>query len=521
MLAQLHEYQNLDQFISSACQTYGDKDAFTSVGKTLSFAQVDTLAEQLAGYFYGQGLRAGDRIAIQLPNVNQYPIVVYAAFKLGLVVVNTNPLYTPREMLHQFNDSGAKALVILSDLYPKLDIILAETQIEQVISTGAADLLLDSSDPVAEHCVTWHQALAQGQGQYYPRSSAQLDDVAVLQYTGGTTGVSKGAQLTHKNLIANSLQTKEAFGDRYDDTSEIFICPLPLYHIYAFTLSILINTASGNHSVLIPNPRDLDAFVKAIKPFRFTSFAGINTLFVGLCATKEFTQLDFSSLRLTLSGGAALTTTAASAWVKVTGCSISEGYGLSETSPVVTLNQPGKEQIGTVGLPLRDTEVELWDENDKAVADGESGQIVVRGPQVMKGYWNRPEETAKALTADGYFKTGDVGIRLANSAIKVVDRLKDMIIVSGFNVYPNEVEDVLVSHPAVFEAAVIGKADERTGEAVHAFITIKQDVDEQELQAFCREQLTNYKVPKHIHILEELPKSTVGKILRRELRDEA
>nr|WP_325034804.1 AMP-binding protein [Pseudoalteromonas sp. T1lg22] len=226
-------------------------------------------------------------------------------------------------------------------------------------------------------------------------------------------------------------------------------------------------------------------------------------------------------MRLTLSGGAALTTTAASAWAKVTGCSISEGYGLSETSPVVTLNQPGKEQIGTVGLPLRDTEVELWDENDKAVADGESGQIVVRGPQVMKGYWNRPEETAKALTADGYFKTGDVGIRLANGAIKVVDRLKDMIIVSGFNVYPNEVEDVLVSHPAVFEAAVIGKADERTGEAVHAFITIKQDVDEQELQAFCREQLTNYKVPKHIHILEELPKSTVGKILRRELRDEA
>ncbi|WP_105255714.1 AMP-binding protein [Pseudoalteromonas sp. T1lg75] len=520
MLAQIQEYQNLDQFISSACQRYGDQDAFTSVGKTLTFAQIDTLAEQLAGYFYGQGLRAGDRIAIQLPNVNQYPIVVYAAFKLGLVVVNTNPLYTPREMLHQFNDSGAKALVILADLYPKLAGIIADTEIEHLVCTGAADLLLDSSEAVSERGVSWHQALAEGQGQDFPRSSAHLEDVAVLQYTGGTTGVSKGAQLTHKNLIANALQTKEAFGDRYHDASEIFICPLPLYHIYAFTLSILINTASGNHSVLIPNPRDLDAFVNAIKPFRFTSFAGINTLFVGLCATKAFTELDFSRLRLTVSGGAALTTTAANAWAKTTGCSISEGYGLSETSPVVTLNQPGGEQIGTVGFPVRDTEVELWDEHDCAVADGDSGQIVVRGPQVMKGYWNRPEESAKALTADGFFKTGDVGIRLDNGAIKVVDRLKDMIIVSGFNVYPNEVEDVLVSHPAVFEAAVVGKADERSGEAVHAYITVKQAVDEKELQEFCRQQLTNYKVPKHIHILDELPKSTVGKILRRELRDD-
>ncbi|WP_462159042.1 AMP-binding protein [Pseudoalteromonas sp. GB56] len=518
MIEQLQQYKNLADFIDQAAARYASHDAFTCLGQTLSFKQIDEFADNLAGYFHHIGLQAGDRVAVQLPNINQYPIAVYAALKMGLVLVNTNPLYTEREMQHQFNDSGAKAIVILSDLYPKLHNVIADTSIEHVICTGAADLLKGHTDPIDGECILFSNALEQGAGISYPRSQAALNDVAVLQYTGGTTGVSKGAQLTHLNLLANTFQTKEAFADRCNEMSEVFVCPLPLYHIYAFTLSLLISTGYGNHTVLIPNPRDLEGFVAAAKDHKFTAFAGINTLFMGLCATPSFAELDFSNLHLTVSGGAALTTTAANMWMKVTGCTISEGYGLSETSPVVTFNKPGDEQIGTVGFAIRDTDVQLWDADDKPVEDGESGQIVVKGPQVMTGYWNRPDETAKAMTPDGYFKTGDVGIRLPDGAIKIIDRLKDMIIVSGFNVYPNEVEEVLVSHPAVFEAAVVGKADERTGEAVHAFITLKEDVDAKDVQDFCREHLTNYKVPKHIHVLNELPKSTVGKILRRELR---
>ncbi|MFY8274251.1 AMP-binding protein [Pseudoalteromonas sp. SSDWG2] len=519
MIEQLEKYHNIAQFINEAASRYASADAFTCLGQTMSYADVNANAECLAGYLHQLGLKEGDRIAIQLPNLIQYPIVAYAALKLGLVLVNTNPLYTEREMQHQFSDSGAKAIVILSDLYPKLASILANTQIEHVICTGAADLLTGTTAPLDADCVLFTDALAQGKGMAFPPSQATLDDVAALQYTGGTTGVSKGAQLSHRNLLANALQAKDAFAPKFNEMSEVFICPLPLYHIYAFTVSILIYAGYGNHTVLIPNPRDLDAFVAAVKPHQFTAFAGINTLFMGLCATPAFTELDFSKLHLTISGGAALTTTAANAWMKVTGCTISEGYGLSETSPVVTFNRPGKEQIGTVGFPVLDTDVQLWDEHDQPVADGESGQIVVKGPQVMQGYWNRPSETAAAISPSGYFKTGDVGIRLSDGAIKIIDRLKDMIIVSGFNVYPNEVEEVLVSHPSVFEAAVVGKADERTGEAVHAFVTLKEQTDAEHIQAFCREHLTNYKVPKHIHILSELPKSTVGKILRRELRD--
>lgn len=518
MIEQLQQYQNLAQFIEQAMARYATCDAFTCLGQTLSFGEINAHADNLAGYLHSLGLQAGDRIAVQLPNINQYPIAVFAALKLGLVLVNTNPLYTEREMQHQFNDSGAKAVIILSDLYPKLHNIIADTNIEHVICTGAADLISGQTAPLEARCVLFTDALKQGASVTYPRSQANLEDVAVLQYTGGTTGVSKGAQLTHLNLLANTMQTKEAFADRCNEMSEVFICPLPLYHIYAFTLSLLIFTGFGNHTVLIPNPRDLDGFIKAAKAHQFTTFAGINTLFMGLCATPAFKELDFSKLHLTVSGGAALTTTAANTWMSVTGCTISEGYGLSETSPVVTFNRPGAEQIGTVGFAVRDTDVQLWDAEDKPVDDGDSGQIVVKGPQVMTGYWNRPDETAKAISRSGYFKTGDVGIRQADGAIKIIDRLKDMIIVSGFNVYPNEVEEVLVSHPAVFEAAVVGKADERTGEAVHAFITLKGEVDEQQLQDYCRQHMTNYKVPKHIHVLEELPKSTVGKILRRELR---
>ncbi|WP_448211309.1 AMP-binding protein [Colwellia sp. MEBiC06753] len=528
MQSNVNDYHNLSHFLSEAMQQFKDKAAYSCLGQELTFAEIDAKSTALAAYFQSLGLKAGDRIVIQLPNITQYPITTYAAFKAGLVVVNTNPLYTPREMKHQFNDSGAKAIVILKDLYPKLAEIQQEVGIEHVIITGAADLLtgadalsdneLAASGASGCSLIGFNPAISAGESLALVESLASIDDVAVLQYTGGTTGVSKGAQLTHRNLIANTIQTEQRLGEHCKEGQEIFICPLPVYHIYAFMVNMLLFASKGNLNVLIPNPRDLDGFIAAIKPYRMTGFSGINTLFVGLCTKPEFRELDFSKLSLTVSGGTALTSAAASIWQEVTGCTISEGYGLSETSPVLTLNTPGEEQIGTVGLPLPDTEIQFWDENDTPVAEGESGQIVARGPQIMKGYWNMPEETAKAISSDGFFKTGDIGLRLPNGYIKIVDRLKDMIIVSGFNVYPNEIEDVLVSHPAILEAAVIGEEDAKTGEAVHAYISLKQQVTEQEVIDYCREHLTNYKVPKKVTILEELPKSTVGKILRRELR---
>ncbi|WP_211244974.1 AMP-binding protein [Thalassotalea mangrovi] len=518
MQAEINHYKNLTSLIDNAFESYADRPAYTCLGQTLNFAEINEKATQLAAYFQSIDLQPGDRIVIQLPNLIQYPIAMYAALKAGLIVVNTNPLYTPREMLHQFNDSGAKAIVILSDLMPKLESIMAQTSIEQVIVTGATDLLTPDAIADITSGIAFNQAVANGKDLPLNTSNATLDDLAILQYTGGTTGVSKGAQLTHRNLIANALQTAEMLGGHCREQEEILVCPLPLYHIYALLVSMIFYASKGNHSLLIPNPRDLPAFIDSIQPFKFTTFMGLNTLFVGLCNQPEFRDLDFSALKLTLSGGTSLTTTAADLWQQVTDCEICEGYGLSETSPIVALNRPSQQQIGTVGEPLAGTQVEFWDENDKAVADGDAGQLVVKGPQVMKGYWQMPEETKAALTDDGYFKTGDIGIRQSDGKIKIVDRMKDLIIVSGFNVYPNEVEDVLVTHPAVIEAAVIGHPDERSGETVTAYLTTRGSVDEAQIIAFCREHLTSYKVPKSIVFMDELPKSSVGKILRRELR---
>ncbi|TKB46318.1 AMP-binding protein [Thalassotalea mangrovi] len=519
MLERLNDFQNLNEYLQHAMERYQDLPAYTCLGQTLTFAEVDEKANQLAAYYQSIGLKAGDRIVIQLPNLIQYPIAMYAALKAGLVIVNTNPLYTPAEMLHQFNDSGAVAIVILSDLYPKLAQIKSQTGIKHVITSNAGDLLTGSKDKPDAEAVSFNDALESGAQRTVIESNAGIDDLAVLQYTGGTTGVSKGAQLTHKNIIANALQSAERLGDSCREGDGIFICPLPLYHIYAFTVNMVLLASIGNHNVLIPNPRDLDAFIGAIKAFKFNGFAGLNTLFVGLCSKPEFRALDFSEFRVTLSGGTALTHTAADTWQSVTGCTISEGYGLSETAPVVCLNQPGHEQIGTVGTPLVGTEVQLWSDDDQPVADGESGQVVVKGPQVMTGYWNMPDETAQCLTANGYFKTGDIGIRLPDGKIQIVDRLKDLIIVSGFNVYPNEVEDALVKHPAVMEAAVIGEPCEHSGERVHAYVTLREQADNSEIIAHCRQTLTAYKVPKAITVMDELPKSAVGKILRRSLRN--
>lgn len=518
MNAQIKHYQNLVPFIEQAMIGFGGKPAFTCLGQTLNYQQINEKANQLAAYLQSLGLNEGDRIVIQLPNLIQYPIAMYAAIKIGLVVVNTNPLYTAQEMLHQFNDSGARAIILLADLCAKLESILKQTAIEHIIVTQATDLLGGDMQTGFTIGVPFNQALELGKGQDYRASSAQLHDTLLLQYTGGTTGVSKGAQLSHYNLIANALQCIGVLDEHCREGQETFVCPLPLYHIYAFMIAMVLFVHRGNHIILIPNPRDIEAFVAAIRPFRFTGFAGLNTLFVALCHQAEFRELDFSQLKLTLSGGTTLTTTAAKAWLDVTGCNIAEGYGLSETSPVVTLNKPGAEQIGTVGKVLDGTDVLFLDERDNPVADGETGQLAVKGPQVMQGYWNMSGETAKVMTADGYFKTGDIGLRQADGFIRIVDRLKDIIIVSGFNVYPNEIEDVLVKHPAVLEAAVIGEADERSGEAVHAYVTLKKASDENTLIAFCRKYLTAYKIPKKVTFMSALPKSSVGKILRRELR---
>lgn len=511
---------SLADLIDQSFKEYADKPAYSCLGQTLTFAEIDEKSRALACYLQQQtGLKAGDAIVIQLPNLSQYPIAVYAALRVGLVIVNTNPLYTPREMQHQFKDSGAKAIIILENLLPKLEQIKAETDIEKVIVTSAADLLTnDMSKKEVNGNIYFNHAISQGEsGTLIARENDNLDAPCLLQYTGGTTGVSKGAVLTHRNILSNSGQTLERIFAYCQPGKEIFICPLPVYHIYAFTVNLMIFFSRGNLNVLIPNPRDIDAFVNAIKPFQFTGFSGINTLFVGLCQHSKFQALDFSKFRLTISGGTALTSSASETWQSVTGCTITEGYGLSETSPVLCLNQPGKEQIGTVGKAVSETIIQLR-VNDKEVADGEEGEIVAKGPQIMPEYWQRPEETTKVMTSDGFFRTGDVGVRLPNGNIKIVDRLKDMIIVSGFNVYPNEVEGIIVNHPKVVESAVIGIEDDKTGEAVSCFITVSEPATAQEIIAHCKESLTSYKVPKKVTIMNELPKSTVGKILRKELR---
>jgi long-chain acyl-CoA synthetase len=514
---------SLADFLEHKLKQYETSPAYTALGQTLTFKQVDHYSYALACFFLHKlGLVPGDRIAVQLPNILQNPIVVYAALRAGLVVVNTNPLYTEREMCHQFNDSGATCLVILRDFMPKYMAIADKTQIKHVIVTAASDWLAPSPSPTLDNAIGLLDAIALAQGLTLPaRPQGSLDDVCMLQYTGGTTGVSKGAMLTHRNILANSLQSLDRLSQGCTLRDEVVVCPLPLYHIYAFTVCMMTFFGKGSHIILIPNPRDIDGFIDALRPHKITTFVGINTLFVGLASHPNFTQLDFSKLHLTLSGGTALTSGAATQWQKLTACTITEGYGLSETSPVLCFNIPQHEEFGTVGPAVQDTDILLLDEQDHPVADGEAGEIAGRGPQVMPGYWQRPDETAKVMTTDGFFKTGDIGVRLPSGAIKIVDRLKDMILVSGFNVYPNEVEDILTAHPAVQEAAVVGTSDDNTGEKVVAYITVLSPIATEQLIAYCKKFLTPYKVPKDIRVLTELPKSTVGKILRRELRKSA
>lgn len=517
----LTQAQNLADFIEVSLTKYAKLPAYSCFGQTLTFSDIDKKSQDLAAWLQQEsGLFAGDRVIIQLPNITQYPIAVYAVLRAGMVIVNTNPLYTACEMQHQFSDSGAKAIITLEDQIPNLDIIKPKTNIERVIVTAANDLLTDDLSFHHDSYKGFNQVILDGsQLTLESRPQSSIDDTCILQYTGGTTGVSKGACLSHSNIMACSEQLLERLGDNFIPTKESVVCPLPLYHIYAFTVNMMAFFSQGSLNILIPNPKNLDTFVDAITPFKFTGFSGINTLFVGLCHHPKFKSLDFSALKFTASGGATLTSMTADTWFNTTGCSITEGYGLSESSAVVCLNEPGKEHLGTVGQPTYGTEVQLWDGNNQEVIDGQEGQVVVRGPQMLSGYWNMPSETDKAISPDGFFKTGDIGVRLPDGCIKIVDRLKDMIIVSGFNVYPNEVEDVITNYPDILEAAVIGEADDKTGERICAYITVKRSIDQAAVIEFCREYLTAYKVPKQIVVLKALPKSTVGKVLRRELRN--
>lgn len=510
---------SLADYIEETFQKYAERPSYNALGQTKTFAEMDNLSARFANYLLEHtNLKAGDRIAIQLPNLIQHPIAVYGALRAGLVVVNTNPLYTSSEMEHQFNDSGTVALVILTDLLPKYQAIADKVNIETVIVTSPTQLI--DNKPIAAVEYTCYAEIFEtvSNAKSPQRAAIKLSDPCILQYTGGTTGVSKGAELSHSNVLSNSIQILERIGQTFVEGEELVVCPLPLYHIYAFTVCMMTFFAKGGMILLIPNPRDMNGFVETLKPHRFTAFAGINTLFMGLCTHPDFKQLDFSKLHLTMSGGTALTSSAADLWYQTTGCTVTEGYGLSETAPVLAFNIPGQEVIGTVGLPLGHTDIQMLDENDQPVADGQEGQIAAKGPQVMRGYWQRDDETAKVMTSNGYFKTGDVGVRLPDGSIKIVDRLKDMIIVSGFNVYPNEIEDILCKHPKVLEAAVVGKPDDHSQERVCAYITVNAPVTKDELSAHCRTFLTGYKIPKEFNVIDELPKSTVGKILRRELR---
>ncbi|MEC7433906.1 long-chain fatty acid--CoA ligase [Marinobacter nauticus] len=535
----LNKYKNMVDVFEQAVQKFADKPAFTAVGVTLTYRDLDTQSRNFAAWLQNKtDLKPGDRIAVQMPNVTQYPVVVFGAMRAGLIVVNTNPLYTTREMEHQFNDSGAKALVVLANMADNAEKVLPHTGIEHVIVTEIADMhspikrtLMNAAVKHLKKMVPEFNipgahklpaVLSAGAREKFTPVDIKLDDLAVLQYTGGTTGVAKGAMLTHANLVANLTQVRPMLEDQVEEGKEVVIAPLPLYHIYSFTLNCGIMLEAGAHNVLIPNPRDIPGFVKELQKQKFSAFIGLNTLFVALCNNEDFQDLDFSGLKLTASGGMALTSDTAKMWQRVTGCEISEGYGMTETSPVVTFNPRSAIQIGTIGLPIPSTVVKTIDDDGNETPVGEPGELCVKGPQVMRGYWQRPDDTQKSFTDDGFLKTGDVALIQEDGYIRIVDRKKDMIIVSGFNVFPNEIEDVVTTHPKVVECAAVGIPDAKSGEAVKVYVVpTKEGVTANELKEFCRERLTAYKVPKHFEFRDELPKSNVGKILRRELRDEA
>ncbi|SFU05089.1 long-chain-fatty-acid--CoA ligase FadD2 [Pseudomonas marincola] len=541
----LDSYKSVVEVFERSCKRFADRPAFSNMGVTLTYADLERQSAAFAAYLQKHtDLKPGDRIAVQMPNVLQYPVAVFGAMRAGLIVVNTNPLYTAREMRHQFKDAGVRALVYLNMFGKLVQEVLPDTQIEYLIEARMGDMLPAMKgwlvntvvkkvkkmvpDYHLPQAISFKSALSTGMGQGVKAVEAGLDDIAVLQYTGGTTGVAKGAMLTHGNLVANMLQV-DACMSQLDDAGqplmkqgqEVMIAPLPLYHIYAFTANCMCMMVNGNHNVLITNPRDIPGFIKELSKWRFTALLGLNTLFVALMDHPDFKSLDFSGLKLTNSGGTALVKATAERWKEITGCTVVEGYGLTETSPVASTNAYGERaRLGTVGIPVPGTAFKVIDDEGQDLGLGERGELCVKGPQVMKGYWQREEATAEVLDADGWFKTGDIAIIDEDGFTRIVDRKKDMIIVSGFNVYPNEIEDVMLTNSKVASCAAVGVPDEKSGEAVKLFIVARDSsLTEAEVKAFCRENFTGYKVPKHIVFKDALPMSPVGKILRRELRD--
>ena len=534
-------YPSLVALMEESFAKYADRTAYSFMGKDLSYGEVDKLSRAFAAYLQGLGLVKGDRVAVMMPNCLQYPIAVAGVLRAGLILVNVNPLYTPRELEHQLKDSGSKAIVIMENFGSTLQQCIASTPVKHVVLSGMGDrlgllkgalvnyvvrnvkkMVPDFSLPGA---VRFNDALDKGAGRTPQPASIGPDDVAVLQYTGGTTGVSKGAVLLHRNVISNVLQS-EAWNEPVMQKvpageQPTSVCALPLYHIFAFTVNMMLSMRTGGKLILIPNPRDMPAVLKELSKHTFHSFPAVNTLFNGLANHPDFGTVNWKNLKVSVGGGMAVQGAVAKLWLEKTGCPICEGYGLSETSPSATCNPTtSTAYTGTIGVPLPSTWLKLLDDDGHEVPTGQPGEIAIKGPQVMAGYWQRPDETAKVMTADGYFKSGDIGVVDERGFFKIVDRKKDMILVSGFNVYPNEIEDVVAQVPGVLECAAVGIVDEKTGEAVKLVIVKKnQDLTEAQVRDFCRANLTGYKQPKVVEFRTELPKTPVGKILRRELRD--
>lgn len=535
----LNDYSSIIDIFEKSCHKFRDRASFTCMGSELTFEDLNFLSADFAAFLQHKGLKKGDRIALQLANVLQYPVVLFGAIRAGLIVVNTNPLYTAREMKHQFIDSGCKAIVILENSCVHLQEIIKDTEIEVVVTTGIGDLLgwpkslavnsiikyvkkmvPDYSLPDA---ITFYEAMEVGRDNEFTPVELKSHDLAFLQYTGGTTGVAKGAMLSHKNIVANVLQIRSWMLPKLKEGEEVSINALPLYHIFSLTVNCLAIMTFGGTNLMVTNPRDIPAFIKLLKKKHFTVFPGLNTLFNALMNAPDFKEINFKNLKVSVAGGMALQKAVALKWMDMTKTVIVEGYGLTETSPVACCNPiDGTDKVGTIGLPLPSTEIKLVDDDGKEVTKkDESGELCVRGPQVMEGYWQRPEETAKVMLDGGWLKTGDMATMDEDGYFKIVDRKKDMILVSGFNVYPNEVEEVVMHNSKVLEVAAVGIPDEKSGEVVKIFV-VKKDTSltEQELIDFCKDNLAGYKRPKEVEFRKELPKTNVGKILRRALRDE-
>ena len=536
------QYPSLVALMEEAFQKYADRVAYSFMGKDVSYAQTDSLSKAFATYLQGLGLVKGDRVAIMMPNVPQYPVAVAAILRAGFVVVNVNPLYTPRELEHQLKDSGSKAIVIIENFATTLQQCITHTPVKHVVLCAMGDQLGLLKGALVNYvvrnvkkmvpaydlpgAVRFNEAIAQGTRGTLKKPDIKPDDIALLQYTGGTTGVSKGAVLLHRNIIANVLQSEAWNAPVMNKVpageQPTAVCALPLYHIFAFTVNMMLSMRTGGKTILIPNPRDLPAVLKELSKHTFHSFPAVNTLFNGLANHPDFNTVNWKNLKVSVGGGMAVQGAVAKLWLDKTGCPICEGYGLSETSPSASCNPvTATEFTGTIGLPVPGTSMKLLDDEGNQVTElGQPGEIAIKGPQVMAGYWQRPDETAKVMTADGYFKTGDVGVMDERGFFKIVDRKKDMILVSGFNVYPNEVEEVVANCPGVMECAAVGVPDDKSGEAVKLVIVKKDpDLTEAQVREYCRHELTGYKQPKVIEFRTELPKTPVGKILRRELRD--